>query len=69
MEEGATPPPSRMALRVFIEENVQSGYIRPSKSPHEAPILFVKTKGGALRLCVDYRGLNRLTKKTAIPYP
>jgi len=77
-EEGATPPPGRMyslspteleALRVFIEENVRNGFIRPSNSPHGAPILFVKKKDGSLRLCVDYRGLNRLTKKDRYPLP
>ena len=77
-EDGAIPPHSRMyslspteleALRVFIEENARSGFIRPSKSPHGAPILFVKKKGGDLRLCVDYRGLNRLTKKDRYPLP
>jgi hypothetical protein len=75
-EDGAIPPHSRMyslslseleALRVFIEENARSGFIRPSKSPHRAPILFVKKKGGDLRLCVDYCGLNRLTKKDRYP--
>ena len=57
MEEGAVPPsncmyslsPSELeALRVFIEENVRSGFIRPLKSPHRAPILFIKKKGGNL---------------------
>ena len=54
---------------MFIEENVCSGFIRPSKSLHGAPILFVKKKGRALRLCVDYRGLNHLTKKDRYPLP
>ena len=62
-------PSELEALQEFIEENVHSGFIRPSKSPHRAPILFVKKKGGALRLCVDYRGLNRLTKKDHYPLP
>ena len=56
-EEGAVPPSNRMyslslseleALRVFIEGNVCSGFIRPLKSPHGAPILFIKKKGGNL---------------------
>ena len=58
LEEG-TPPPNRMyslsqseleTLRAFIEEHVNIGFIRPSKSPHGAPILFIKKKDGSLRL-------------------
>jgi hypothetical protein len=78
LEEGGTPPPGRMyslspleleALRIFIDENVRSGFIKPSNSPHGAPILFVKKKDGSLRLCVDYRGLNKITKKDCYPLP
>ena len=72
------PPPNRMyslshseleTLRSFIEEHVNLGFIRPSKSPHGAPILFVKKKDGSLRLCVDYHGLNRISKKDRYPLP
>ena len=51
------------ALREFLDENLRIGFIRPSKAGHGAPILFVKKKDGLLRLCVDFRGLNCLTKK------
>ena len=44
-------------------------FIRPSKSPHGALILFIKKKGGNLQLCVDYCGLNCLTKKDRYPLP
>ena len=72
LEEGASPPPRRLyslspfeldALRKFIDENLSTGFIRPTSSSHTAPVLFVKKKDGSLRLCVDYRGLNKLTKK------
>ena len=52
MEEGAVPPSNHMyslspleseALWVFIKENLHSGFIRPSKSLHGAPILFIKS--------------------------
>ena len=71
LEEG-TLPPNRMyslsqseldTLHTFIKEHVNIGFICPSKSPHGAPVLFIKKKDGSLRLCVDYRGLNRITKK------
>ena len=46
-----------------------NGFIRPTHSPYGAPILFVKKKGGALHLCVDFRGLNKPTKKDCYPIP
>ena len=42
---------------------------RPSRSPAGSPILFVKKKDGSLRLCVDYRGLNKITVKNRYPLP
>ncbi len=41
-------------LKAYIENNLASGFIRPSKSPAGAPILFDKKPDGSLRLCVDY---------------
>ncbi len=48
-------------LKAYIENNLANGFIRLSKSPARAPILFDKKPDGNLRLCVDYRGLNNLT--------
>ncbi len=45
------------------------GFIQHSKSPADAAILFVKKKDGSLRFCVDYRGLNKITKKNRYPLP
>ena len=56
-------------LREFLDENLKTGTIRPSNSPCGAPVLFVKKKDGSLRLCVDYRGLNKLTRKDRYPIP
>ena len=44
-------------------------FIRPSCSPGGAPVLFVRKKDGSLRLCVDFRGLNKITKKDHYPLP
>ena len=52
------------ALREYLDDMLKSGKIRPSQSPAGAPILFVpKPHGRGLRLCVDYRGLNKITVK------
>ena len=52
-----------------MDENIANGFIRPTRSPYGAPILFVKKKGGALRLYVNFHGLNKLTKKDRYPIP
>ena len=56
-------------LKTYIETHLKTGFIRPSKSPAGAPILFDKKPDGSLRLCVDYRGLNNLTIKNRYPLP
>ncbi len=56
-------------LKAYIENNLTNGFIKPSKSPTGAPILFDKKPNGSLRLCVDYRGLNNLTIKNWYPIP
>ena len=78
LEEGAQPPVGPIyslsaleqeALKEFIEENLNTGFIQPTSSPHGAPVLFVKKKDGSLCLCVDFRGLNRISKKDCYPLP
>jgi len=58
-----------VALREFIDDHLATGFIRPSRSPYGAPVLFAKKKDGGLRLCVDFRGLNKITKKDRYPLP
>src|SRR5260370_8034285 len=62
-------PPELTAIREFLEENVWNGFICPSKSPWGSLVLFVKKKDGSLRLCVDFRALNRVTEKDCYPLP
>ncbi|GJY44058.1 putative reverse transcriptase domain-containing protein [Tanacetum coccineum] len=52
-----------------LKELQEKGFIRPSHSPWGAPVLFVKKKDGAMRMCIDYRELNKLTIKNRYPLP
>lgn len=54
-------------LDTFLEENLQSGRIRPSKSPMASPFFFVKKKDRSLRLVQDYRRLNDIMIKNKYP--
>ncbi|KAJ8753515.1 hypothetical protein K2173_022756 [Erythroxylum novogranatense] len=67
--------PYRMAptelkeLKLQLQELLDKGFIRPSVSSWGAPVLFVKKKDGTLRMCIDYRQLNRVTVKNRYPLP
>jgi len=72
LEEGAQPPVSPIyslsaseqeALKKFIEENLNTSFIRPTSSLHSVLVLFVKKKDGSLHLCVDFHSLNHISKK------
>ncbi len=56
-------------LRDYLETQLRRGWIRPSKSPAGALVFFVPKKDGTLRLCVDFIGLNQITKKNCYPLP
>jgi RNase H-like domain found in reverse transcriptase/Reverse transcriptase (RNA-dependent DNA polymerase) len=76
LEEGTWPPLGPIyslsaselaALLEFIDEHLATGFIRPSHSPHGAPVLFVCKKDGSLQLCVDFWGLNKISHKDCYP--
>lgn len=52
-----------------LDELLSKGFIRPSVSPYGAPILFVKKKDGSMRMCIDYRALNKTTIKNSYSLP
>ncbi|GJS76477.1 putative reverse transcriptase domain-containing protein [Tanacetum coccineum] len=52
-----------------LKELQDKGFIRPSSSHWEAPMLFVKKKDGSFRMCIDYRELNKFTVKNRYPLP
>jgi len=60
-------PVEQKELDSFLEENLCTGRIRPSKSPIAAPVFFIKKKDGSLWLVQDYRALNSMTVKNKYP--
>ncbi|TYK23808.1 ty3-gypsy retrotransposon protein [Cucumis melo var. makuwa] len=76
LEPGTVPisrAPYRLALaelkelKVQLQKLLDKGFIRPSVSPWGAPVLFVKKKDGSMRLCIDYRELNKVTVNNKYP--
>ena len=57
------------ALRKFLDEQLEKGYIRPSKSPYASSFFFVKKKDGKLRPVQDYRKINSFTVRNQYPLP
>ncbi|GJP72440.1 hypothetical protein CLOP_g3172 [Closterium sp. NIES-67] len=78
LEPGAQPTVQRQfwlsqleleELQQQLDYLLTKGFIRPSTSPYAAPILFTPKKDGGLRMCIDYRILNRITIKSRYPIP
>ena len=63
------PPYQLQEVRDHLDTLLRQDIIRPSASPYASPIVIVKKKSGAIRLCVDYRKLNAITVKDAFPLP
>jgi hypothetical protein len=62
-------PLEREELDRFLDENLASKRIKPSKSPYAAPCFFVPKKDKSLHLCQDYRKLNEVLVKDKTPLP
>ncbi|GJP47904.1 hypothetical protein CLOM_g7077 [Closterium sp. NIES-68] len=61
--------PELQELRNQLDYLLAKGFIRPSTSPFAAPIMFTPKKDGRLRMCTDYRALNRVMIKSRYPIP
>ncbi|GBG79179.1 hypothetical protein CBR_g28895 [Chara braunii] len=75
---GAVPPKGRIyrmspaeleELRKQLETLTSKGWIRPSTSEFGALVHFVPKGNGEFRMCIDYRGLNKITRKSTEPVP
>ena len=62
-------PLEQAELDAFLEKNLHTGRIWPSKSPIAAPVFFIKKKDGSLWLVQDYRALNTITVKNRYSLP
>ena len=55
--------PKLVELKLQLQELIEKGYIRPIVSPWGLDILFINKKDGTMRMCIDYRQLNKMTIK------
>ena len=62
-------PKEREQVEAQIKDYLEKGWIRPSNSPYASAVLFVQKKDGSLRMCVDFRGLKKVTIKDRFPLP
>ena len=65
-------PLSQSKLKVlcnFLDDHLQTRFICQTSSSHGAPIIFTLKKDKTLCLCIDFRGLNKITKKDRYPLP
>jgi hypothetical protein len=57
------------ALNRQLKDAVEADLIRPSHNEFDSPILFVRKGDSSLRMCIDYRGLNEVTREDIDPLP
>ena len=59
----------REAVQKQIGEWLEAGVIRPSRSPWSSPVVIVPKKDKTMRMCIDLRGVNKVTQRDVYPLP
>ena len=62
-------PAELQAVKQYLVDNLNKGFIEASQAPFASPVLFVKKPNRSLRFCINYRKLNNLTRKDRYPLP
>ncbi|UYV75834.1 hypothetical protein LAZ67_13001501 [Cordylochernes scorpioides] len=62
-------PYERGVIQTEVDKMLKSGIVKPSDSPWSSPVVLVKKKDGTWRFCVEYRRLNKITRKDVYPLP
>ena len=65
----SVPKPLHKEVKEYLEDLLNRGWIKKSRSPYSSPIVCVRKKDGSLRLCVDYRELNQKSIPDRHPIP
>lgn len=65
----AVPKPLHQEVKEYIQDLLNRGWITPSRSPYSSPVVCVRKKDGSLRLCCDYRELNKRSVPDRHPIP
>ena len=64
-----TTPENKQEIDRQVNDMLQRGVIQESISPWSSPVVLVKKKNGEMRFCIDFRCVNRVTKKDSFPMP
>ena len=62
-------PPMQLEIRKELDKLMKQGIIEPSMSPWASPLVPIRKKNGKLRICIDFRAVNEITKKYSFPLP
>jgi hypothetical protein len=62
-------PVERAEEQRQVSDLLEKGLIEPSATPYASPVLLVTKKDGTMRMCIDYRALNKITVRDRFPLP